>query len=969
MTPTTVSLGILSIVGVILAVAIAVLLISYLIVPIFKGLAWLIARLFHFVVGMLKDSVRFIGALLAIIVFSPLVVINIIIGRWSASSHFGRAIKNELSIAGACLFRVLLAHPARLFAMDGLVEGLEQRLPEAMAQAPTSEPHGKRAGQFEGYKIVGSLPTGGSGSKLYIAEPDPIKRAALERSGFRDVGQVVIKSFSVADGSNLPNIVRESRALEAAKKLGLVLDHELSPAKFYYVMRYVPGQTLNVVVQQLHGESDPTMKPPGLDDRHLRLAVGYVADLARSLEEYHAGGLWHKDVKPENIIVESVAGEPRAHLVDFGLVTPLRSAMTLTTHGTEYFRDPELVRLALRGVKVHEVDGAKFDVYAAGAVLYAVIENSFPAHGVLSQVTRRCPEAVKWVIRRAMADYDKRYTSAAQMLADLETVLLAADPFALKPIDLPSMRGFGSAPSTPAGASGVVESDSAVGGVAGWRDQASARAEAVAFARAEQRSAEMRGDELAALEAKAAATLILELKESEWRNKWFEWAKEGGEAEVWCNQTGREFWGVDRAAEACFVWARERAARRGVQMYVCARLMDERKSPSREADRAAASPLRPDVPSHTPFSAPRSPRRPDIRVVNWWTGEHVEIPEGPSSIPNQSDGPFGFDASGIRAAAHDIARKSSAMAQDAVAAARGKGFQFDADFGMGAKAREPRVRGDGVRRTAREQIDNARARVEARRQRIQSRRASFSAGQTYSNKPNAGAFVGLFIFLAACVGFAGLIVTKSVGENQSETTVEPSQASGGRTTATTEAVRDGSIETITFTEKTTRAKTSKKSRSQPADAAASVAPKSLPEGTTATMLLLSDLPAPLSDESKKIIAAMTDSLRSAGFTLTGDTSDAKIEDRETIERLAAARVAVSGTEVGSPRFRDGLSSWASEKGIDLVAWLRPQTDGEGKADLTKPPVTHVVSKAELAEGTRDIARDAIAVAFKNAAAK
>jgi serine/threonine protein kinase len=860
MTPTTVSLGILSIVGVILAVAIAVLLISYLIVPIFKGLAWLIARLFHFVVGMLKDSVRFIGALLAIIVFSPLVVINIIIGRWSASSHFGRAIKNELSIAGACLFRVLLAHPARLFAMDGLVEGLEQRLPEAMAQAPTSEPHGKRAGQFEGYKIVGSLPTGGSGSKLYIAEPDPIKRAALERSGFRDVGQVVIKSFSVADGSNLPNIVRESRALEAAKKLGLVLDHELSPAKFYYVMRYVPGQTLNVVVQQLHGESDPTMKPPGLDDRHLRLAVGYVADLARSLEEYHAGGLWHKDVKPENIIVESVAGEPRAHLVDFGLVTPLRSAMTLTTHGTEYFRDPELVRLALRGVKVHEVDGAKFDVYAAGAVLYAVIENSFPAHGVLSQVTRRCPEAVKWVIRRAMADYDKRYTSAAQMLADLEVVRSAADPFAVRPIDLPSMRG------------GIVEP--------------TPQPEPVAQS--------LGGIGAAGAVGAAAA-------------------------------------GVGAVAGGNF----------------------------------AAVP--PPLPRQDGPASPK--RRPDIRVVNWWTGEHVEIPEGPSSIPNQSDGPFGFDASGIRAAAHDIARKSSAMAQDAVAAARGKGFQFDADFGMGAKAREPRVRGDGVRRTAREQIDNARARVEARRQRIQSRRASFSAGQTYSNKPNAGAFVGLFIFLAACVGFAGLIVTKSVGENQSETTVEPSQASGGRTTATTEAVRDGSIETITFTEKTTRAKTSKKSRSQPADAAASVAPKSLPEGTTATMLLLSDLPAPLSDESKKIIAAMTDSLRSAGFTLTGDTSDAKIEDRETIERLAAARVAVSGTEVGSPRFRDGLSSWASEKGIDLVAWLRPQTDGEGKADLTKPPVTHVVSKAELAEGTRDIARDAIAVAFKNAAAK
>ena len=108
-----------------------------------------------------------------------------------------------------------------------------------------------------------------------------------------------------------------------------------------------------------------------------------------TLRAYHDGGLWHKDVKPENVIVH----DGRAHLVDLGLVTPLRSAMTLTTHGTEYFRDPEMVRQALRGVKVHQVNGAKFDIYAAGAVLYFLIENDFPAHGALSRFTRKSPEA------------------------------------------------------------------------------------------------------------------------------------------------------------------------------------------------------------------------------------------------------------------------------------------------------------------------------------------------------------------------------------------------------------------------------------------------------------------------------------------------------------------------------------------------------------------------------------------------
>src|SRR5262249_31066541 len=155
------------------------------------------------------------------------------------------------------------------------------------------------------------------------------------------------KSFSLRDGSSLPQIVRENRALPAAKRLGLILEHELTDERFFYVMKYVPGESLGLVTQRLHAESGSSGPAP----RQLREAVEYAADLARTLCHYHQGGLWHKDVKPDNIIVS----DGQAHLVDFGLITPLRSSLTLTTHGTEYFRDPEMVRMALRGAKVHEV--------------------------------------------------------------------------------------------------------------------------------------------------------------------------------------------------------------------------------------------------------------------------------------------------------------------------------------------------------------------------------------------------------------------------------------------------------------------------------------------------------------------------------------------------------------------------------------------------------------------------------------
>jgi len=434
---------ILGLILLVLGAFVLVLVVRYLLWPICKGMFWLVRHLARFVFGVIGDTLRAVGAVLTMVLFTFLVVGNVVIGRWSASAHFGRAVSAELTTLGACLYRAVIGHPARLLLLNGLIEGIEQRVPAAMAAAPTRDTPTKRTGQFDGYTIVGSLKGGGSGGKLYVAEPDEVRRAGFERRGIADVDRVVIKSFSLDDGSSLPQIVRESRALDAARNLGLVLDHELTEHRFYYVMRYVPGEPLGIVTQRLHAESGPQ----GLRGRRLQAALTYAADLVETLGAYHRGGLWHKDVKPDNIIIH----DGRAHVVDLGLVTPLRSAMTLTTHGTEYFRDPELVRMALRGVKVHQVDGAKFDVYAAGAVLFSMIENSFPAHGGLSQITRRCPDAVRWIVRRAMAEYDQRYASAAEMLEDLRAVLEADDPDAVKPAMLPSVaRAGGSAsPETP----------------------------------------------------------------------------------------------------------------------------------------------------------------------------------------------------------------------------------------------------------------------------------------------------------------------------------------------------------------------------------------------------------------------------------------------------------------------------------------------------------------------------------------
>jgi hypothetical protein len=209
---TPLALVILVLIGLPLGIAAVV----YLIVPACKGVSWFVVHVGTFIVREIGDALRVVGGLITALFFVPLILGNVIIGRWSGASHFGRALQAEFKALGASLYRIAIGHPARLLCLGALTEGIERRLPEAMAAAPGADKPPRRVGQFDGYSIVGSLPGGGSGGRLYIAEPSREKLTAFDRAGIADVQQVVIKCFSLRDGSSLPQIVRENRALPAA---------------------------------------------------------------------------------------------------------------------------------------------------------------------------------------------------------------------------------------------------------------------------------------------------------------------------------------------------------------------------------------------------------------------------------------------------------------------------------------------------------------------------------------------------------------------------------------------------------------------------------------------------------------------------------------------------------------------------------------------------------------------------------
>jgi serine/threonine-protein kinase len=145
----------------------------------------------------------------------------------------------------------------------------------------------------------------------------------------------------------------------------------------YFAMAYVQGESL--------AERVKASGPLGA-----REAANCLRDVALALGYAHAHGVIHRDVKAENILLES--GTSRAMVTDFGIARVADAApLTATGHvlGTVHYMSPEQV-------SGEKLDG-RTDLYALGVVGFLALSGSFPfdsetASAVLvSHVTKRAP--------------------------------------------------------------------------------------------------------------------------------------------------------------------------------------------------------------------------------------------------------------------------------------------------------------------------------------------------------------------------------------------------------------------------------------------------------------------------------------------------------------------------------------------------------------------------------------------------
>ena len=106
-------------------------------------------------------------------------------------------------------------------------------------------------------------------------------------------------------------------------------------------------------------------------------AVRLVVQIASALSVAHAAGLVHRDVKPENILLDD-KGE--AYLTDFGIARPVmptrvgRAAQTLSATGLPVGTPEYMAPEQLRGEPMDQ----RADIYALGAVLYELLTGHAP---------------------------------------------------------------------------------------------------------------------------------------------------------------------------------------------------------------------------------------------------------------------------------------------------------------------------------------------------------------------------------------------------------------------------------------------------------------------------------------------------------------------------------------------------------------------------------------------------------------
>jgi tRNA A-37 threonylcarbamoyl transferase component Bud32 len=261
------------------------------------------------------------------------------------------------------------------------------------------------------YRLESRIGSGGM-STVYRAQDETLERFVAIKLMNREIA---------TDSDQLERFRREARAVARLSHPNIVhvIDAGEDESRPYIVFEYIDGETLKERIHRLGRLEIPE-------------AVAYCVEIARALGAAHANHVVHRDVKPQNVLIDH---EGTAKVTDFGIARTLEED-GLTADGrvlgtTDYVSPEQALG--------HHVTGQS-DLYSLGVVLYEMLTGELPYHGdnqvavAMQHVRESVPDvrklrpevsaALATVIERATAkELPERYADDAEMIAELERTL------------------------------------------------------------------------------------------------------------------------------------------------------------------------------------------------------------------------------------------------------------------------------------------------------------------------------------------------------------------------------------------------------------------------------------------------------------------------------------------------------------------------------------------------------------------
>ena len=292
--------------------------------------------------------------------------------------------------------------------------------------------------RFGPYEIVEEIGHGGMGVVYRAHDPRLNRDVALKIvvDGYLSTGTPTAASHE--------RFLREARASSALNHPNICVIYDVGEqdAHPYLVMELLEGETLK---KAIHGQPLPV-------DKMLK----YSIELASALTEAHERGILHRDIKPANLFLSRRAqGDAVLKVLDFGLAkhsafrgdfsatNSLGDITLLAAHPDASLTEPGLTMGTVAYMAPEQARGemldARADVFSAGVVMYEMATGVSPFERpsmaeVFADLLTKEPESIRKLIPNFPKELERiilkalakqraaRYTSAAEMLTDLERV-------------------------------------------------------------------------------------------------------------------------------------------------------------------------------------------------------------------------------------------------------------------------------------------------------------------------------------------------------------------------------------------------------------------------------------------------------------------------------------------------------------------------------------------------------------------